>query len=158
MPKPTRPPGYELPFLLLGVFRRLIDDLHQRLADEGHPELRPAHAVTMRTIGPEGSGLSEMAGQLSISRQAVAKTVDRLVRLGYVTRDVDPSDARAKIIRISPLGIDALQRSARILDDLVDEYEADLGHGRMTMLFGVLGEMRGETQPFAHLSGWYGEI
>ena len=35
--------GFELPLLLFGGFRSIIDELHAELARRGHPDLRPAH-------------------------------------------------------------------------------------------------------------------
>lgn len=157
MPEPTRPAGYEFPFLLLGAFRRVIDDLHVRLAAQGHPELRPAHAVAMRSIGPDGTRISDMAMHLAVSRQAVAKSVDRLVSMGYVTREVDAADRRARIVRISPRGVDAMERSGRILNELLQEYEAEFGQQRIDTVWGVLNGLRGETDAFTRLTGWYGE-
>ena len=54
--------GFELPLLLFGGFRSIIDDLHAELARRGHPDLRPAHGFALQAIGLIGATATE-AGQ-----------------------------------------------------------------------------------------------
>jgi len=127
-------PGYELPLLLFGGFRHLIDRLHEELARQGHPDARPAHGFAMQAIGGDGVTASELGRRLGVSKQAAGKTVDRLVALGYAERVADARDARAKVVRLTPRGIDALRRSAAIFEQLRAEWERNLGAGRMAEL------------------------
>jgi DNA-binding MarR family transcriptional regulator len=120
-------PGYELPLLLFGGFRTLIDRLHEELARQGHAEARPAHGFALQAIGPAGVTASELGRRLGVSKQAAGKTVDRLVRLGYVERAASGADARAKVVRPTPLGLDLLNRSAAIFDELRAEWVRTLG-------------------------------
>src|ERR1700761_6634028 len=83
--------GFELPFLLIGAFRSLIDELHRTLAESGHHEARPLHGFALQAIGPEGSTASELGRRLGVSKQAAAKTVASLERVGYVRREPDPA-------------------------------------------------------------------
>ncbi len=119
-------PGYELPLLLFGGFRTLIDRLHEELARQGHADARPAHGFALQAIGA-GVTASELGRRLGVSKQAAGKTVDRLVRLGYVERVASEADARAKVVRLTPLGLDLLNRSAAIFDELRAEWVRALG-------------------------------
>jgi DNA-binding MarR family transcriptional regulator len=131
-------PGYELPLLLFGGFRTLIDRLHEELARQGHPDARPAHGFALQAIGPAGATAAEMGRRLGVSKQAAGKTVDRLMRLGYVERVASLSDGRAKVVRLTPLGIDLLNRSATIFDALRAEWVAALGEERVGLLESAL--------------------
>ncbi|WP_329399919.1 MarR family winged helix-turn-helix transcriptional regulator [Streptomyces melanogenes] len=122
-------PGYELPLLLLGGFRSLIDRLHAELARQGHPDLRPAHGFALQAVGPGGATASEIGRRLGVSKQAAGKTVDRLEALGYAERADDPADARRKVVRITPRGLDALARSAAVFDELRADWVRTLGVG-----------------------------
>ncbi|WHM38134.1 MarR family winged helix-turn-helix transcriptional regulator [Streptomyces sp. BPTC-684] len=122
-------PGYELPLLLLGGFRSLIDRLHAELARQGHPDLRPAHGFALQAVGPGGATASEIGRRLGVSKQAAGKTVDRLEALGYAERADDPADARRKVVRITPRGLDALARSAAVFDELRADWVRTLGAG-----------------------------
>ncbi|MGW0732928.1 MarR family winged helix-turn-helix transcriptional regulator [Streptomyces sp. NPDC002851] len=138
--------GFELPLLLFNGFRKIIDDLHTELARQGHPDIRPAHGFALQAIGwdndsgtgtgsgPGGTSTSEIGRRLGVSKQAAGKTVDRLIELGYAERSDDPQDARRKLVRLTPHGLDALRRSAAILDDLHAEWATHLGNRRLSAL------------------------
>ncbi|MFF8290911.1 MarR family winged helix-turn-helix transcriptional regulator [Streptomyces sp. NPDC016309] len=123
--------GYELPLLLFAGFRTLIDRLHAELAAQGHPDLRPAHGYAMQAVGVAGATASEVGRRLGVSKQAAGKTVDRLVALGYAERADDPADARRKLVRLTPHGLDALARSAAIFDELRADWARTLGSDRV---------------------------
>jgi DNA-binding MarR family transcriptional regulator len=127
----TVTPGYELPLLLFGGFRTLIDRLHEELARQGHAGARPAHGFALQAIGTTGVTAAELGRRLGVSKQAAGKTVDRLMRLGYVERGASPDDGRAKVVRLTPFGLDMLNRSAAIFDSLRAEWVAALGEERM---------------------------
>lgn len=131
-------PGYELPLLLFGGFRTLIDRLHEELARQGHADARPAHGFALQAIGPSGVTAAELGRRLGVSKQAAGKTVDRLVRLGYVERAASPADGRAKVVRLTPLGVDLLNRSAMIFDALRAEWVATLGEEQVGLLESAL--------------------
>ncbi|MEF9884589.1 MarR family winged helix-turn-helix transcriptional regulator [Streptomyces sp. P9-A4] len=134
-------PGYELPLLLFGGFRTLIDRLHARLATEGHPDMRPAHGFAMQAVGVRGATASEIGRSLGVSKQAAGKTVDRLLALGYADRADDPTDARRKLVRLTPRGFEALARSAAIFDELRAEWVATLGADRVRNMEGALRQV-----------------
>jgi DNA-binding MarR family transcriptional regulator len=131
-------PGYELPLLLFGGFRTMVDRLHEELARQGHPGARPAHGFAMQAIGTAGVTAAELGRRLGVSKQAAGKTVDRLARLGYVERGASVSDGRAKVVRLTPLGVDMLTRSATIFDQLRAEWVAALGEERVRSLESAL--------------------
>ena len=124
-------PGFELPLLLLAGFRTIIEALHAELARQGHPDARPAHGYTLQAIGPTGVTASELGRRLGVSKQAAGKTVDRLEKLGYVTRAGDDRDARRKLIRLTARGVELLNRSAAIFDDLRAQWVRTLGAERV---------------------------
>jgi DNA-binding MarR family transcriptional regulator len=148
-------PGFELPLLLFGGFRALIERLHEELARQGHPDARPAHGFALQAIGPAGATASALGRRLGVSKQAAGKTVDRLTRLGYVERVADEADGRAKLIRLTPRGMDVLVRSAAIFDDLRAEWVRALGREQVRALEDALravvpGGMRVDAV------GWFG--
>jgi DNA-binding MarR family transcriptional regulator len=151
----TVTPGYELPLLLFGGFRTLIDRLHEELARQGHTSARPAHGFALQAIGPSGVTAAELGRRLGVSKQAAGKTVDRLVRLGYVERGASPDDGRAKVVRLTPFGRDLLNRSAAIFDSLRAEWVAALGEDRMRS---VESALRAVVPPGLRVDavGWLG--
>jgi DNA-binding MarR family transcriptional regulator len=150
------PPGFELPLRLLLGFRVLIDELHAELARQGHPDMRPMHGFVFQAIGATGTTAAELGRRLGISKQAAAKHIDAVERLGYVRRGPDPDDARSRIVLLTDRGVDALARSARIFDDLRARWAAILGEERLRAME---ADLRTVTPPDAFpldVPGWFG--
>lgn len=149
-------PGYELPLLLFSGFRSLIDETHRRLAAQGHPEMRPAHGFAMQAIGIEGASASEVGRRLGVSKQAAGKTIDRLEAMGYVSRQPDPSDARAKTVVLTERGLDSLRRSAVIFGELQSEWAAAIGTDRLRALESDLRTVAGGQGFRLDAQAWFG--
>lgn len=66
-----------------------------------------------------------------MSKQAAGKTAERLEALGYVERIDDVHDARRKLVRLTPHGVDAPVRSAQIFEELRAEWAKTLGPQRL---------------------------
>lgn len=88
---------------------------------------RPAHSAVMAHIDIDGgTRLSTIAARANITPQAVGELVDDLERLGYVVRQPDPDDRRAKRIVLTDRGresvaaaLDAIATMEAELDDLL---------------------------------------
>ncbi len=150
------PPGYELPLLLFAGFRSLIDALHAELSERGHPEVRPAHGFALQAIGPAGASASEIGRRLGVSKQAAGKTVDRLAVLGYVERAGDPADARRKLIRLTPRGLDVLSLSAEIFDRLRAGWVEQLGAPNVAAMESSLRTVVPAAGYPLDVPGWFG--
>ncbi len=119
--------GWELGVGLLIAARALFDELHRRLADQGHPDLRPAHGYAFQAMRPSGATASELAGRLGITKQAAGQMAAELERLGYVRGEPDPRDARRRPLVLTARGVEALSSSQAIFADLKREWEARAG-------------------------------
>ncbi|WP_158839901.1 MarR family winged helix-turn-helix transcriptional regulator [Saccharothrix deserti] len=148
--------GFELPLLLFAGFRTIIDRLHAELARQGHPDVRPAYGFAMQAIGRGGATASEVGRRLGVSKQAAGKTVDRLEVLGYVERVDDPADARRKLVRLTSHGIDALDRSAAIFEELRAEWAKALGVERLRALEVDLRTVVPPGLFRLDVAGWFG--
>jgi DNA-binding MarR family transcriptional regulator len=148
--------GFELPLLLFAGFRALIDDLHAELARRGHPDVRPAYGFAMQAIGVRGATASEIGRRLGVSKQAAGKTVDRLEGLGYAERVDDPADARRKLIRLPPRGVDSLVQAAQIFDELHASWAEKLGAERLALVEASLRTVVPATGFPVDVPGWFG--
>lgn len=147
--------GFELPLLLAGAFRTLIDGLHEQLAERGHPDARPIHGFALQAIGPDGATVSELGRRLAVSKQAAAKTASSLEQLGYVVRHDHPTDARAVQLQRSPRGEELLSLSAEIFGQLRAGWAHQLGAKRLHALEDDL-ELIAGTSRIADTPGWIG--
>jgi DNA-binding MarR family transcriptional regulator len=152
---PSDRPGFELPLLLIGAFRTLIDALHLELAEHGHADARPIHGFALQAIGPDATTLSELGRRLGVSKQAATKTAAGLERLGYVTREHHPTDARAIQLRRTPHGEQFLSLSAEIFQRLHTAWAKELGIERIQMLENDLERIAAPSRAkLGDLPGW----
>jgi DNA-binding MarR family transcriptional regulator len=120
-------PGFELPLLLAGTFRELIDSLHAELAEHGHGQARPIHGFALQAIGPDGITVSELGRRLGVTKQAAAKTAAGLEQIGYITRRPSADDGRATVLARTPRGEQMLDLSAAIFEQLRQDWVRRLG-------------------------------
>jgi DNA-binding MarR family transcriptional regulator len=118
----STPPGWLVIEAVLRAGRAAIDELHRRLAERGHPDVRPAHGYAFQAIGADGATAGDLGKRLGVTKQAAGQMVDELVRLGYVERRADPADARRRIVTLTPNGLDCLRASAEIFEEILGEW------------------------------------
>jgi DNA-binding MarR family transcriptional regulator len=117
-------------------------------AEAGGPMLREAHTRLLPFLqDPQGVRITDVARRLEVSKQAVQQLVGDLLEAGVVRFEVDPDDARAKRVRLTELGVHAMQHGTGVLLELEREVVARLGardvkqlHRLLTGLLGVLEE------------------
>lgn len=93
-------------------------ELSTRMSDLGYAEIRGAHGCVFGNIDPDGMRLTELAELAGMTKQAVGESVSDLERLGYAERAPDPSDGRAKIIRLTERGRAAQRAGFEIIADI----------------------------------------
>jgi DNA-binding MarR family transcriptional regulator len=86
------------------------------------------------TIDPEGSRLTELARRARMTKQSVGEVTTDLEQRGYVERVPDPSDGRAKIIRLTDRGHDAQTLGQDLIDEIEREWAERFGAERVAAL------------------------
>src|SRR4051794_13984210 len=101
------------------LVRAVADQTRAELAAHGFADLRPVHNAVFTHVHRGGARITDVAAELRITKQAVTLLVDELEAGGYVERVPDPSDGRAKLVRLTDRGRAAARvalRTARRLD------------------------------------------
>ncbi|MDQ3784998.1 MAG: MarR family winged helix-turn-helix transcriptional regulator [Actinomycetota bacterium] len=96
----------------------------------GFPQ-KPKHSAVFAQIDPEGSRLTDLARRANITPQAMGELIDELEDLGYITREPDPSDRRAKLIVLTALGRAAIEAGKQAIVGLearITEILGEEGH------------------------------
>jgi len=70
----------------------------------GYQDVNPAHVGLFRYPGLDGQRPSELADQLQITKQSVNDLLGHLEARGYLAREPDPNDGRARVVRLTPKG------------------------------------------------------
>jgi DNA-binding MarR family transcriptional regulator len=112
--------------------------------DAGYHDLTPAHIGVFRYPGPDGYRPSEIATNLSITKQSVNDLLGDIERRGYLTREPDPDDRRARVVHLTAKG----QKLQRLLKRLAQAAEEDiaarLGPQRFAALADALDDLTRE--------------
>lgn len=96
-------------------------------------------------IGPEGTRLTELAAQAQVTKQTAGVLVDQLERAGVVERVADPDDRRARLIRFTELGRQAVAIGNAEAAAVEKEWAELLGARRMAALRDALTVLREVT-------------
>jgi DNA-binding MarR family transcriptional regulator len=137
-----------LGLLLFIPYRAMESRVFAALAEAGFGDVTPAQARVFQRIAPGGSRLTDLAEQAQITKQSAGFLVDQLERAGYVERVPDPTDARARLVRISERGARAVPIAAEVVAEVEAEWEAHLGKQRMRHLREALTRLREITDPY----------
>jgi DNA-binding MarR family transcriptional regulator len=120
--------------LLRFAWQGIRDHIAEAVEAAGYDDINPAHVALFRHPTLDGSRPSELAEALMISKQSINDLLGDLERSGYITRHVDPSDRRGRVIRLTEKGTkleDTVRLAAR---DAERRLERDLGRQQFRSL------------------------
>ena len=120
--------------LMETAYAALVTEVHRQLDAAGFEDIRPAHAKVFETIGQDGNRITDMAERAQITKGAMVELVDHLQRSGYLDRVPDPADGRAKIVRLTPRGWDAVRVATGAIADAEQRWTAHVGERNMRTL------------------------
>ena len=120
--------------LVLALAGELVQGIHQRVVDAGFDDLRPTHGFAFVRISHGGATAADLAEHLGVTKQAAAQLVDELVRKGYVERTPHPTDARARLLRLTERGWACTRAADAASVAAVEPWRAALGPERFAGL------------------------
>ncbi|NEK59787.1 MarR family transcriptional regulator [Geodermatophilus sabuli] len=124
----------------IGLLLRRSRAISARLSRELHPDLDGAAYGLLALLQDAGPlRASDLVGRLGLDKSTVSRQVATLVDLGLVTREPDPADGRAQVLRTSAEGS---ARLAGIREARRARWEADLADWPAQDVV-VLGELLG---------------
>jgi DNA-binding MarR family transcriptional regulator len=138
--------GSDLGRRLLDAHRALAGELDADLEERGYPDVRPGHAVVFLHIDRRsGSRLTDLAERSGVSKQAMMLVIDELEARGYLRRVPDPTDARAKLVRLTTKGRTCATECRRAVQSLEARTKRQLGERRYDGLRAILDELAATT-------------
>lgn len=120
--------------LLEAAFDAFVEEMQRRVAETPYSDIRITHGCVFGNIDPEGSRLTDLADRAHMTKQSVGEVTSDLEKRGYVERVPDPSDGRAKIIRLTERGRDAQALGRELIDEIEQEWAERFGADRVGAL------------------------
>lgn len=141
----------ELPnigLLLFFPYRALESRVYAALAREGFDDITTAQMKVVQRVAEGGSRLTDLAEQAQVTKQTAGFLVDQLERAGWVERVPDPTDGRARLVRLTARARSAIPVADRAIAEVTREWEEHLGPRAMQQLRRSLVALREITDPY----------
>ncbi|MGO9972440.1 MAG: MarR family winged helix-turn-helix transcriptional regulator [Solirubrobacteraceae bacterium] len=119
-------------------------ELSKRLAATAYADIRISHGCVFGNIDPDGSRLTDLAERAHMTKQSVGEVTSDLEQRGYLERVPDPSDGRAKIIRLTERGRDAQAIGRGLIDDIERDWAERYGAERVAAIRDALQAITAE--------------
>jgi DNA-binding MarR family transcriptional regulator len=82
----------------------VMDQVYAQIRANGYEDLGRFHVDMFRANVPDGLRPTEVAERLAITKQSVNQAIRDLEAGGYLTLEPDPTDGRARVIRLTAKG------------------------------------------------------
>ena len=133
--------------LLRGPYDAFLTQLYAGLADAGFADTAPSWGHNVFFYLREGGlRLTELAERAHTTKQAMRYTVNQLEAAGYVERAPDPTDGRAKTIRLTERGWEVRRVADEIMEGIEEKCVRRLGEARMRQFEDLMKEVSGVLQ------------
>ena len=141
--------NFDIAPLLMLAARAQLAQMMKRLAVLGFDGLTPAFATVMPLLDAKGSRSTVLAQKAGVTKQAMSQLIKLLEQRDYVEQVIDPTDTRAKVIRLTKRGI-ALRRACEgVRKDLQAQAVETLGKKDLSKLHQdlnkLIASMKAET-------------
>lgn len=130
--------GRDLSFLN----RELARGLMQKSVARGHKGLKLNwDTVFLNLDFREGSRVVDLAQVNGLTKQGMSQIVAEIEQHDYITKKDDPSDGRARKIKLTTKGKKLIQDSMEAYEELEAEYEALIGLEKLQILKEIVSEL-----------------
>jgi DNA-binding MarR family transcriptional regulator len=121
----------------------MAEGVEPALAAAGYGDVRSAHLPVIQALAINSAGLraTELATYARITKQSMGYLVDHLGVGSYVERTPDPTDQRAKVVRLTPRGWGASRTIRAAVRDVEADWARRIGAGRVDQLRAILGDL-----------------
>jgi DNA-binding MarR family transcriptional regulator len=130
--------------------QRLLRDFEARLLEalgrRGFERIRPSYLVVFRNMHPDGSRLTDVARRAGLTKQGIGALVREMERRGLVQIVADPTDGRAKLVRLTASARRRLPEVKAVVAEIEAEYLRRIGAGQMHRVKALLRRLVGRDQ------------
>ncbi len=116
-----------LPRLLREFSRDYEARVNAALVKRGYGDIRSTHSHVLANLGMGAVRVTELAERARVTQQAMGKMLKELERMGYVVRDVDSRDKRARAIRLTDRGTALARDCLAAVEQVRGDYVRRIG-------------------------------
>ena len=138
----------ELGILLFVANRALEQRAFEAVVAAGITDITLAQARVAARIAPDGTRVSDLALQARVTKQSAAFLVEQLEAAGYVERVPDPTDRRARLVRLTPRAQRVAQAANTEVERVLAEWADHVGEERLRQVYETLRDLRQITDPW----------
>jgi DNA-binding MarR family transcriptional regulator len=117
--------------------------IREDVAAAGYDDLSAAHFNILQAPTPDGLRPSDLAARGQMTKQAANRLIRHLERRGYLRLEPDPTDQRARIVRLTERGWQLIATIRATVTEIEDEWRQQLGPRRFESLRAALKELAG---------------
>jgi len=138
----------ELGILLFVANRALEQRAFDAIVAAGITDITLAQARVAARISPDGSRVSDLAEQARVTKQSAAFLVEQLETAGYVERVPDPTDGRARLVRLTSRAGRVARAADAEVQRVLAEWADHVGEERLRQMHETLRDLREITDPW----------
>ena len=133
--------------LLRLAWQAVRERIYEGVLQAGYTDLSRAHVLLFRWPTIDGLRPSELAARNQLSRQTINDLLSDLEKRGYLERTLDPTDGRARIVRLSERGWNLQQVISDMSFATESEWAQVIGETRYSEFRSTLYELVAYTLP-----------
>ena len=100
----------------------------------------------LKGVHPEGHSIQDIKCRMLDRNSDVSRLVDRLLAQDLVSRQEDPENRRKVIVKISPVGIELINKINPALEEL-NQFFRNISSEQLEMINELLDRLRSDYQP-----------
>jgi DNA-binding MarR family transcriptional regulator len=124
-----------------------------RLRQRGYQDVTNTDTALLANLDTADTTISALARRCGVTRQAASQQLALLAQRGYVSREPDPADSRAILVRRTAQGHALMHDALEVVAEIEAEYAGFLGAGRLAALRELLADLVGHADPGGTLGG-----
>ena len=121
-------------------------DCIARLNRAGYTDLRMRHLALLEGLPRDGARVTTLASQTGMTKQAMGELIDEIEANGYIERQNDPADRRARLIVFTAKGRRAYEEAFAVLGEMERDYATAVGATRYAATRSALEDLVGSLE------------